>query len=58
MKQHTTAPQLPTVAKPRACGALELMIAGAFDFKALGFKASGSTTATNLSSRRLGVRTT
>ncbi len=65
--KHTVAQQLPAVAKPRACRALGLMIAGAFDFKALVlkalvlkalvFKALGSTT-TNLSARRLGMRTT
>ncbi len=53
MKQFTAAPQLPTVANARACGALGLMIAGAFDFKV-----GNSTTATNFSARRLGMRTT
>ena len=51
MKQRT-APQLPAVANARACGALGLMIAGSVDFKA------GDSTATNLSTRRLGMRTT
>ena len=50
MKQRT-APQLPAVANARACSALGLMIAGS-DFKA------GDSTATNLSTRRLGMRTT
>ncbi len=63
MKQRTAAPQQPTVANARACGALGLMIAGtfdftAFDFTAFDFKGGDSTTATNLSARRLGMRTT
>lgn len=53
MKQHTAAPQMPAVAYARACGALGLKIAGNFDFKP-----GDSTTATNLSARRLGMRTT
>jgi hypothetical protein len=55
--KHTVAQQLPAVAKPRACGAPGLMIAGDLGFKAIDFKVDGSTT-TNLSARRLGMRTT
>ncbi|CAN5656595.1 hypothetical protein BH10ACT2_BH10ACT2_02940 [soil metagenome] len=48
MKQTTVAPQQPAVACARARGAFGMAI--------LGF--AGSTTATNLSTRRLGTRTT
>jgi len=50
MKQRTAAPQTPTVAYARACDAI------AMGFGGLGF--SGATTATNLTTRRLGMRTT
>ena len=52
MKQPTAAPQKPAVAYARARGAFGLMIAGTV------FGDCGSTTATNLSARRLGMRTT
>lgn len=50
MKQRTAAPQTPPVAYARACDAFAMSIGG------LGF--SGATTATNLSTRRLGMRPT
>ncbi len=52
MKQHA-APQMPAVAYARARCAFGLTIAGSFDFKP-----GKSTTATNLTARRLGMRTT
>jgi len=48
MKKTTVAPKQPAVACARARGAFGMVILG-FD---------GSTTATNLSTRRLGMRTT
>ncbi|MEQ1874782.1 MAG: hypothetical protein ABL953_13790 [Ilumatobacteraceae bacterium] len=50
MKQHTVAPKQPYVACARARSAFGMVIDGAF--------AGGSTTATNLTTRRLGTRTT
>ncbi len=52
MKQLTAAPQKPAVAFARARGAFGLMIAGT------AFGDCGSTNATNLSTRRLGMRPT
>ena len=53
MKQLLAAPQMPAVAYARVRCAFGLGIAGNLDFAA-----SKSTTATNFSTRRLGMRTT
>jgi hypothetical protein len=52
MKQRTAAPQKPAVAYARAFGAFGMVIGGSF--RSIG----DTTTATNLSARRLGMRPT
>ncbi len=52
MKQHTAAPQTPTVAYARACAAVAMVIEG------FAGATGGSKTATNLTTRRLGTRPT
>lgn len=58
MKQLLAAPQMPAVAYARVRCAFGLSIAGNSEVQGFDFKAGGSTTATNLSTRRLGMRTT
>lgn len=57
MKHLLAEPQMPAVAYARVRCAFGLGIAGSFGFKAIDFNVDGSTT-TNLSARRLGMRTT
>ena len=52
MKQHTAAPQKPPVAYARACAAIAMV------FEGFAGATGGSTTATNLTTRRLGMRPT
>ena len=52
MKQHTAAPQTPTVAYARARVAICMVIDG------FASATGGSKTATNLTTRRLGMRPT
>lgn len=57
MKQRTAAPQQPTVAYARALGAFGMVVNSTVidgTFCSIG----DATTATNLSARRLGMRTT